>query len=93
MKNKQTQWKNPGSRKVLLQKREEAKKKDAEGNAVEPKPDPEIVVEDIDVMSVQDVNDLGTGEPLYANFVFEDWALLSIRYELWLLVHAWGCSR
>merc|ERR1711865_729919 len=28
------------------------------------------------------------GESLYVNFVFEDWTLLQLRYELFLLVHA-----
>jgi len=49
---------------------------------------PEINVEDLDVFAVDDVNDLGNCEPLYANFGFEDWALLSVRYEFHLLLHA-----
>uniref|UniRef100_A0A7S2VQ84 HTH OST-type domain-containing protein n=1 Tax=Zooxanthella nutricula TaxID=1333877 RepID=A0A7S2VQ84_9DINO len=48
----------------------------------------EINAEDIDVFAVTDVCDLGSGEPLFANFVYEDWTLLSTRYELHLLVHA-----
>merc|ERR1712176_968836 len=42
----------------------------------------------IDVNTVEDVNDMGNGEPLYANFMFEDWALMSLRLELHLLVTA-----
>jgi len=34
----------------------------------------EINVEDIDVLKVEDVCDLGNGEPLFANFTYEDWA-------------------
>eukprot|EP00927_Polykrikos_kofoidii_P065899 TRINITY_DN615_c0_g3_i1.p1 TRINITY_DN615_c0_g3~~TRINITY_DN615_c0_g3_i1.p1 ORF type:complete len:1029 (-),score=234.97 TRINITY_DN615_c0_g3_i1:166-3252(-) len=43
----------------------------------------------LDVFCVTDVCDInGKGEPLFSNFAFEDWALLSLRYELHLLVHA-----
>merc|ERR1712070_353033 len=31
----------------------------------------------------------GNGEPLYVEFGFEDWALLSLRYEFFLLVQAY----
>merc|ERR1712061_129511 len=36
-------------------------------------------------MGVEDVNDVGDGEPLFKEFAFEDWALLQLRYELFLL--------
>ncbi|CAK8988812.1 Hypothetical protein SCF082_LOCUS1540 [Durusdinium trenchii] len=36
----------------------------------------------------QSSKDIGTGEPLFCNFGFEDWALLSLRFELHLLAHA-----
>lgn len=48
----------------------------------------EINMEDLDVLGVEDITDVGNGEPLFANFVYEDWALLSIRYEFHLLLHA-----
>lgn len=41
---------------------------------------------DTNIMEAKDVNDIGNGEPLYANFGFEDWALLSLRYELYLVM-------
>eukprot|EP00971_Amphidinium_carterae_P138893 2752760-Amphidinium_carterae.1 len=44
--------------------------------------------EGVDVLAVSDVNDIGSGEPLFANFEFEDWALLNIRFEVFLLLHA-----
>lgn len=47
----------------------------------------EISAEDINVFDVDDVDDIGNGEPLYANFVYEDWALLSLRVEFHLLIH------
>merc|ERR1712039_676631 len=48
----------------------------------------EINVEDLDVFAVENVNDVGNGEPLFAHFAYEDWTLLGLRYELHLLVHA-----
>eukprot|EP00931_Biecheleriopsis_adriatica_P121965 TRINITY_DN969_c0_g3_i1.p1 TRINITY_DN969_c0_g3~~TRINITY_DN969_c0_g3_i1.p1 ORF type:complete len:866 (-),score=253.14 TRINITY_DN969_c0_g3_i1:81-2606(-) len=39
----------------------------------------------VDLFSVEDVNDMGHGEPLYSNFCPEDWALLQLRMELHLL--------
>jgi len=35
--------------------------------------------------AVEDINDIGGGEPLYSSFEAEDWALLQLRYELFLL--------
>jgi hypothetical protein len=37
---------------------------------------------------VKDVAAAGCGVPLFINFYFEDWALLNIRVELHLLIHA-----
>merc|ERR550537_684166 len=39
-------------------------------------------------MTVEDITDLGNGEPLFANFTYEDWTLLVTRFELHLLVHS-----
>jgi len=91
-RKRQNDFKDPTKKKALLaKKKEEAKKKAAEeggeGKDEEAKP-MEINAEDIDVMSVQDVMDIGNGEPLFMHFVYEDWALLSARYELHLLLHA-----
>eukprot|EP00408_Alexandrium_pacificum_P067093 CAMPEP_0171175998 /NCGR_PEP_ID=MMETSP0790-20130122/11513_1 /TAXON_ID=2925 /ORGANISM="Alexandrium catenella, Strain OF101" /LENGTH=837 /DNA_ID=CAMNT_0011640883 /DNA_START=69 /DNA_END=2579 /DNA_ORIENTATION=+ len=64
------------------------KKKAAEG---EEKKDGEEELEekmDVDIMSVEDVCDVGNGEPLFAEFAFEDWALLTLRFELHLLQEA-----
>eukprot|EP00933_Yihiella_yeosuensis_P035612 TRINITY_DN2920_c0_g1_i1.p1 TRINITY_DN2920_c0_g1~~TRINITY_DN2920_c0_g1_i1.p1 ORF type:complete len:966 (+),score=324.01 TRINITY_DN2920_c0_g1_i1:68-2899(+) len=48
----------------------------------------DATMEDLDVMSVEDILDIGNGEPLFANFAYEDWTLLATRYELHLLVHS-----
>ncbi|CAE7458753.1 Hnrnpu [Symbiodinium pilosum] len=42
----------------------------------------------LDVFGVEDVMDVGGGEPLFAAFTFEDWTLMSLRYELHLMAHA-----
>eukprot|EP00441_Pelagodinium_beii_P026329 CAMPEP_0197663666 /NCGR_PEP_ID=MMETSP1338-20131121/58167_1 /TAXON_ID=43686 ORGANISM="Pelagodinium beii, Strain RCC1491" /NCGR_SAMPLE_ID=MMETSP1338 /ASSEMBLY_ACC=CAM_ASM_000754 /LENGTH=882 /DNA_ID=CAMNT_0043242147 /DNA_START=79 /DNA_END=2727 /DNA_ORIENTATION=+ len=41
-----------------------------------------------DVFAVENVCDTGDGVPLFHKFSFEDWALLSLRLELHLLVHS-----
>merc|ERR1712066_860351 len=51
--------------------------------------DEDICAEDIDCWDAQDVCDLGSGEPLFANFTWEDWMMLSLRFELHLLVHGY----
>jgi len=82
-------WKDPSKRKALLAKRAEAKKKEAEEKGDEaPKEDPEIDMEELDVFAVEDVCDIGNGEPLFADFAYEDWFLLSTRYEIHLLLHS-----
>lgn len=43
--------------------------------------------DDIDIFSVTDVNDTGKGVPLCENFTFEDWKLMTLRFELcWLVL-------
>jgi len=42
----------------------------------------------LDVMAVENICDIGDGEPLFLNFLFEDWALMSLRFEMHLLVRA-----
>eukprot|EP00913_Durusdinium_trenchii_P014693 g13783.t1 len=39
----------------------------------------------VDIFSVEDIDDIGGGEPLYSHFESEDWALLQLRYEFFLL--------
>merc|ERR1712232_532754 len=55
------------------------------------KPDEQMAinVEELDPFSVENVCDIGNGEPLFANFTWEDWILLSLRFEMHLLVHAY----
>eukprot|EP00927_Polykrikos_kofoidii_P072950 TRINITY_DN69025_c0_g1_i1.p1 TRINITY_DN69025_c0_g1~~TRINITY_DN69025_c0_g1_i1.p1 ORF type:complete len:841 (+),score=154.15 TRINITY_DN69025_c0_g1_i1:68-2590(+) len=82
-KRKALQWKDPVKREAFLVERGDALA--AEGNEDLAAT---IDMEELDVMGVEDVNDVGNGEPLFANFEYEDWILLSTRYEIHLLLHA-----
>merc|ERR1711865_771988 len=42
----------------------------------------------IDIWGVTDLSDIGNGEPLFLHFSFEDWALMSLRFEINLMVRA-----
>jgi len=86
-KKKQQEFKDPVARKKAAAAKKAAEEKDgAEGN--DEKPKMEINAEDLDVFSVEDVMDVGSGEPLFAKYEYEDWALLSLRVELHLLIQA-----
>lgn len=76
--------------KADLQKKHEERKAAGlvEADAAPEEYPKEFDVEDLDVFSVEDVLDIGNGEPLFFNFVYEDWTLLSTRYELHLLLHS-----
>jgi len=98
-KRRQMEWKDAGKKKqIIAKKKEELEKKakedlgdDASKEDVEaatPKI-PDVNAEDIDIWAdVKDVLDIGSGEPLFFNFTYEDWTLLSTRFELHLLTHA-----
>jgi len=75
---KQTEWKQ------VIEQLSEWKK---EGKEDDSKPT-EVNAEELDVFAVENVSDIGSGEPLFANFEYEDWCLLSLRSELHLLLHA-----
>lgn len=49
----------------------------------------EINADDLDVFAIEDVCDIGNGEPLFHHFAYEDWTLLSYRMEFHLMLHAW----
>jgi hypothetical protein len=72
------------------EKKDEDKEKEEkdEGEEKGEEKEEKEVDEEPDVDKVEDVNDIGNGKPLYANFVYEDWVLLSLRFELHLLIHA-----
>merc|ERR1719453_2539289 len=50
-----------------------------------------IDLDTIDIFGVEDIMDIGGDkikQPLFKDFSFEDWALMSLRFELNLMVHA-----
>jgi len=59
------------------------KKNEKDGDVKNPATEPS------DIFSVEDITDIGNGEPLFDKFTFEDWALLSLRFELYLLAAAY----
>jgi len=76
---------------------DEGEKPAADGDEAEKKPEaadsepasaPAAAAEDVDPMTVADMLDIGDGEPLFANFATEDWALLALRFEFFLLAHS-----
>jgi len=64
-------------------KEEETKEESKEVKKEEEEPEPDIW----ECSDIQDAD--GKGQPLYALFQNEDWALVNLRYDLHLLVHAW----
>merc|ERR1719409_432307 len=88
-RKKQNEWKDPVKRKAAAAKKAAEKKKEGEDGEEAKQEEPmEVNAEDVDVTGVKDVTDLGSGEPLFSKFAYEDWTLLPLRYELHLLCHA-----
>jgi len=50
--------------------------------------EPAVDFENLDVFGVENILDIGGGEPLFSAFGFEDWQMMSLRFELHLLAHA-----
>merc|ERR1712217_411701 len=85
---KQKEFKNSEIMRAKEEKareKEEAKQKAEEEGTVYEDDDEEIEVE---TMGVENLDDVGNGEPLYGYFEFEDWALLQLRMELYFLQYA-----
>eukprot|EP00927_Polykrikos_kofoidii_P027804 TRINITY_DN2434_c0_g1_i1.p1 TRINITY_DN2434_c0_g1~~TRINITY_DN2434_c0_g1_i1.p1 ORF type:complete len:900 (-),score=177.10 TRINITY_DN2434_c0_g1_i1:193-2691(-) len=82
-KKKQVEWKD------VIETLNKWKKEGTDDDDDKKEENPtEMDADDLDVFSVKDVTDIGSGEPLCANFEFEDWTLLSLRFELHLLLYA-----
>jgi hypothetical protein len=60
----------------------------------EPEEEEEVVdIETIDVFGVEDLFDVGgtpIKQPIFMNFGFEDWSLMTLRFELHLLIHSFS---
>merc|ERR1712000_38797 len=83
-KRRQMEWKDPNKKKQIIAKKKEELEKKAKEDLGE-----DATKEDIDIWTdVKDIIDIGSGEPLFFNFTYEDWTLLSVRFELHLLAHA-----
>jgi len=80
---KQKEYKNSAAKKAKDEKKKaEYEKRRAElGDDADDKEE----ADPLDIFSVEDINDIGDGEPLFANMTFEDWALLQLRFELYML--------
>jgi len=91
-KKQQIEWKSPAKRKEKAEaKQKEAEEKGDEEGAVElaaAAAKEEVDPDTIEALTVEDISDIGGGQPLFAKFASEDWALLSMRYEIFLLVHS-----
>lgn len=60
----------------------------AEEEEKEETEDPAVDFEKLDVFGVEDILDVGGGQPIFSAFTFEDWTMVSLRFELYLLTHA-----
>lgn len=70
--------------------KEGEEKKEGEEEEKKPEEDEDMgeAAAAIDVNGVKNIDDIGNGEPLCLHFAFEDWALVSLRVELFLLAAA-----
>mmetsp|Transcript_117415 Transcript_117415/g.339462 ORF Transcript_117415/g.339462 Transcript_117415/m.339462 type:complete len:1096 (+) Transcript_117415:106-3393(+) len=68
---------------------DEAKAEDQEMAEENEEEKPKVTLEDVDPFLVENIMDIGNGQPLFANFTWEDWAMLSLRFEVHLLVHSY----
>lgn len=69
---------------------EESEKEEEEPE--EPEEEEEVVdIETLEVFGIEDIFEVGgkpINQPLFSQFGFEDWALLTLRFELNLLIHS-----
>lgn len=86
-RGKQNEWKDPVKRAKAQAAAKAAKEGDAKEGEKE-KADEKMDLEDLDIFGIEDVLNTGNGEPLMSKFEYEDWTLMSLRFELHLLLHA-----
>eukprot|EP00927_Polykrikos_kofoidii_P067127 TRINITY_DN6263_c4_g1_i1.p1 TRINITY_DN6263_c4_g1~~TRINITY_DN6263_c4_g1_i1.p1 ORF type:complete len:953 (+),score=221.58 TRINITY_DN6263_c4_g1_i1:66-2861(+) len=67
---------------------EEKKEEEEEEEEQETKAELGVNFEELDVFGVEDICDIEGGQPLFSAFAYEDWTMMSLRFELHLLVHA-----
>jgi len=69
-------------------KEEESKPMEVEDSADEAEPVVVVKASELDVFEIDDVLDLGGGQPLTLSFGAPEWAMLNLRHDLHLLSHA-----
>jgi len=69
-------------------KLQEWRTKQKEFKSKNPKKEEDDEKEDADIYSLEDVSDTGKGEPLFASFENEDWALVLLRIEFHLAINS-----
>ncbi|CAJ1406374.1 unnamed protein product [Effrenium voratum] len=95
-KRRQEDWRDPATRQRLQDEAVEKRKarevlpvgRLKQDEADEPKDSPQNC-DEADVWKLEDPMDIGTGEPLFSKFSWEDWMLLELRVQLHLLVHGY----
>jgi len=91
---KQREYKTSAAKKnkdELAKKKDEAiKKAETDGVTIELNDEMLSLGDEHDIHTIKDICDVGHGEPLFANFAFEDWALLQLRVELYLMQVAYA---
>eukprot|EP00927_Polykrikos_kofoidii_P038964 TRINITY_DN333_c0_g1_i3.p1 TRINITY_DN333_c0_g1~~TRINITY_DN333_c0_g1_i3.p1 ORF type:complete len:1000 (+),score=252.66 TRINITY_DN333_c0_g1_i3:111-3110(+) len=84
---KKTEWEQ--MLKEWKEKQRTFKASEKEDDTAEKEKDKDKEVDQVDIFSVTDVCDVGNGVPLFKDFTYDDWILLQLRSELYLLVHAY----
>jgi hypothetical protein len=69
-----------------------SKTEDGEDAKAEENAEDAIGEEEPEIWSCEDVCDTGDGTPLFRKFSKEDWAMLTLRYEIHLLIHAFAMA-
>eukprot|EP00927_Polykrikos_kofoidii_P007075 TRINITY_DN1288_c0_g1_i1.p1 TRINITY_DN1288_c0_g1~~TRINITY_DN1288_c0_g1_i1.p1 ORF type:complete len:993 (+),score=204.02 TRINITY_DN1288_c0_g1_i1:55-3033(+) len=54
----------------------------------EPEEDSDVDFEGVDTFGLEDICDVDSGAPLFAQFLPEDWVLTNLRFELYIMIHA-----
>lgn len=70
-------------RRALEIEEDTRKEADAENDA-----EPAVDFDRLDVFGVEDILDIGGGQPIFSAFALEDWTMLGLRFETHLLAHA-----
>eukprot|EP00928_Gymnodinium_smaydae_P057975 TRINITY_DN411_c0_g1_i1.p1 TRINITY_DN411_c0_g1~~TRINITY_DN411_c0_g1_i1.p1 ORF type:complete len:904 (+),score=304.94 TRINITY_DN411_c0_g1_i1:67-2712(+) len=94
---KEAEEKAAAAKKEAAAKSEEAEKKEEEeASKVEEEkkkeeeeaPEEEVDFDGVDIFAIEDITNIGGGVPLFRDFLAEDWSMLNLRFELYLLCHS-----